>query len=217
MIELSLGGRGSRSVLAFGAHCDDVEIGAGATLLRLAGSAVDLRVRVVVLSSTPERAEETRSSIPSFLPGVQVDLEVHALRDGRLPAQWDQAKDIVEAVAATFEPDVVLAPHRRDAHQDHATLAALVTTAFRDHLVLGYEIPKWDGDLSRAAPTHYVALTDEQITRKCALLRKHYPSQLGHDWFIDETFRGLARLRGMECRADYAEAFHVEKALLTLD
>ena len=93
-------------------------------------------------------------------------------------------------------------------------LAELVSTEFRDHLVLHYEIPKWDGDLGRSRLTHYVALEERHIALKCRLLAEHFPSQVGHDWFEDETFRGLARLRGMECRAPFAEAFAVSKALL---
>lgn len=205
-----------RRVLAFGAHCDDVEIGAGGMLRALDRAPTPLHLHVVVLTSTPERAAETRAALPAFAPGAQVTVEVHALRDGRLPAQWDLAKDIVEETAARVRPDLVLAPHRHDAHQDHTTLAALVTTAFRDHLVLGYEIPKWDGDLGRSGATHYLPLSEADLSAKCALLREHYPSQRSHDWFLDETFRGLARLRGIECRAPYAEAFRVEKALLGL-
>jgi LmbE family N-acetylglucosaminyl deacetylase len=107
----------------------------------------------------------------------------------------------------------VLAPSRTDAHQDHRTVAELATTVWRDHLVLNYEIPKWDGDISR--PWLYVDLTEEQLREKVARLHKAFPSQVEHDWFDEEVFAGLARLRGMECRAQYAEAFTTAKATLT--
>lgn len=202
------------SVLVLGAHCDDVEIGAGGTLLRLAEEVTNLAVHVTVLTSTPERAAEAHLSAKTFLAPAAVTADVHELPDGRLPGCWDETKSLVEDLATRVSADVVLAPSPRDAHQDHRLLGELVTTAFRDHLVLHYEIPKWDGDLGAGAPTHYVPLTAEHVARKFALLWECFPSQRGRDWFTEETFRSLARLRGMECRASYAEAFSVGKAVL---
>ncbi len=119
----------------------------------------------------------------------------------------------MEAFRQRSEPQVLLAPHARDAHQDHRLLAELVPTAFRDHLVLGYEIVKWDGDAHQ--PTVYQPLTDEVASRKAELLIEHYPSQHGRDWFDRETFTSVARLRGVQCHARYAEAFHLAK--MTMD
>ncbi|MGI8882343.1 MAG: PIG-L deacetylase family protein [Jatrophihabitans sp.] len=198
-------------VLALGAHADDVEIGAGGTLLRLDQQPLD--AVVIVFSADERRAAEARSSAAAFLPGSAVTVETHDLLDGRFPEQWNRVKEILEDCAATWTPDVVLAPSQSDRHQDHRTLAALVPTAFRDHLVLEYEIPKWDGDLAR--PTIYVPLDRDVIGRKLKLLSKHFVSQRERDWFDDEVFRGLARLRGMECRATYAEAFSCRKVLLS--
>lgn len=144
------------TVLALGAHCDDVEIGAGGTLLRLAAEVAEVRAHVVVLTSTPERARESEASVAAFLSPAVTTVEVHDLPDGHTPAHWQRVKDIVDDLARTWSPDVILAPTVQDAHQDHALLGSLVTTAFRDHLVLRYEIPKWDGDLGAAGPTHYV-------------------------------------------------------------
>jgi LmbE family N-acetylglucosaminyl deacetylase len=200
------------TLLAVGAHCDDLEVGAGGTMLALAERHPGLAAHVVILTSDPEREEEARASAAAFLPGARLTVEIHDLPDGFMPAEWAEAKRRLEEVAGRVRPDVVLAPSAADAHQDHRTLAELVPTVLRDHLVLGYEIPKWDGDLGR--PTVYVPLTDEQARAKCELLHKHFPSQAGRDWFDDEVFLGLARLRGMECRARYAEAFTSGKLLL---
>ena len=206
---------GAMTVLALGAHPDDVEIGAGGTLLRLAEEMPGLRGHVVVLTSTPERAAEAQTSAKAFLAPAEATCEVHELWDGRLPSRWNETKEVLEGLARRVDADVVLAPSPHDAHQDHRLLGELVRTSFRDHLVLHYEIPKWDGDLGSSAATHYVPLTPSQMQRKCALLQESFPSQQGRDWFSDETFYALARLRGMECRARYAEAFNVGKAVLS--
>ena len=203
-------------VLAIGAHCDDVEIGAGGTLARLASEVPGVRTQVVVLTSTPERAAEARAAAAALLAPAQVVTEVHPLKDGRLPVHWDEVKDILEEIARTAAPEVIFAPSPADAHQDHRLVGSLVHTVFRDHLVLHYEIPKWDGDLGSFGPTHYVPLTEHGARAKCALLREHFPSQHGRDWFLEETFLSLARLRGMECRSRYAEAFAVHKAVIAL-
>jgi LmbE family N-acetylglucosaminyl deacetylase len=203
-----------RGVLVIGAHPDDCEIGCGGTLLQLAERWPGLPVTVVVLTGTPERQQEARCAAALFLPGCDVTVHTfgaaHGLADGRLPAAWGQAKECLEGVAATVDVDLVLAPRPDDAHQDHRLVAGLVPTVWRDHLVLGYEIPKYDGDLGR--PNLYVPLPADVAGEKVRLLAKAYPSQTGRDWWDDETFLGLARLRGIECRARYAEAFTVTKA-----
>ena len=137
------------SLLVIGAHPDDIEIGAGGTLLTLAGSQPGLQVRYVVLTGTADRHLEARNAADAFLPGADVVIELHDLPEGRLPAVWDQAKEILEEVARSCSPDIVLAPARDDAHQDHRTISEIVPTVFRDQLYLAYEIPKWDGDLGR--------------------------------------------------------------------
>lgn len=190
-----------------GAHCDDVEIGCGGLVLDLAGRSALAAVDVLVASSTPERESEARNSLAAFCAPVAPTLTFGGLADGRLPGRWDQVKDLLERFARSTIPDVVLAPSPADAHQDHRLLGELVRTAFRDHLVLYYEIPKWDGDLGAGRPHVYWPLTDDVMRRKYALLHAHYPSQRRHDWFREDTFTALARLRGMECRSDHAEAF----------
>ena len=204
---------GDRHLVAVAAHPDDLEIGCGGTLLRLAETLGGLTADVVVATGTRERLDEARRSTELFLPGCEVTLHSAELPDGRLPSRWNDVKELLEQVAGGTRPDLVLAPSAHDAHQDHRTVAELVPTVWRDHLVLGYEIPKWDGDLGR--PTLYVPLSEELMREKVVRLRKAYPSQVGRDWFDDEVFYGLARLRGMECRARYAEAFTTGKATLT--
>jgi LmbE family N-acetylglucosaminyl deacetylase len=203
---------GPLSVLAVGAHPDDIEIGAGGLLLGLAGSL--LRVRYVVLTGTAERQAEARSAARAFMPGADLAIEVFDLPEGRLPAAWAEVKEILERVARSCSPDLIIAPSSGDAHQDHRTIAEIMPTVFRDQLCLGYEIPKWDGDLGR--PSVYLPLSGEAARRKVDLLHKYFPSQRGRGWWDDEVFLGLARLRGMECRARYAEAFQCGKSLLVL-
>ena len=195
------------SVLAIGAHPDDIEIGAGGLLLRLA--ARPLQAHYVLLTGTAERQAEARTAATAFLPGADLTVELSQLPEGRLPGAWAQVKEILEQVARSCSPDIILAPSVSDAHQDHRTIAEIVPTVFRDQLCLSYEIPKWDGDLGR--PSLYVPLSQETARRKVELLHKCYPSQHGRDWWDDEVFLGLARLRGMECRARYAEAFSCAK------
>lgn len=203
------------TVLAVGAHSDDVEIGSGGTLLTLAAALPEVRAHVVVLSATPTRAGEAQAGARRFLPGGRVDVEVHDLPDGRYPGHWAGLKDRLEELARRVRPDLILAPRLDDAHQDHRTVARLVRTVWRDHLVLGYEIPKYDGDLPR--PNLYVPLTAEVLQEKLRLLRTCFPSQADRDWFDDEVFRGLARLRGVESRCRYAEGFEVTKLVLAPD
>ena len=150
---------------------------------------------------------------PTFIPGAaDLTIDLHQLPEGRLPAVWDRVKDILEHVAHTWAPDLILAPSSHDAHQDHRTIGELLPTVFRDQLSLSYEIPKWDGDLGR--PSMYVPLTADVAHRKVELLHKCFPSQASRDWWDDEVFLGLARLRGMECRAPYSEAFICTKAVV---
>ncbi|MFJ8934416.1 PIG-L deacetylase family protein [Streptomyces sp. NPDC102365] len=201
-------------VVAVGAHCDDIALGAGGTLLTMCLARPGLRVDALVLTGGgSEREQEEQAALAAFCPGADLRLTVLKLTDGRLPAQWEEAKAAVEELRARTDPDLVLAPRTDDAHQDHRGLARLLPTAFRDHLVLGYEIVKWDGDLGRMAA--YQPLTPDTAEQKVRLLQEHYPSQRHRPWYDREAFLGLARIRGIECHARYAEAFAVHK--LTLD
>jgi LmbE family N-acetylglucosaminyl deacetylase len=202
------------SLVLVGAHPDDIEIGAGGLLLALAAANPGLRVHYLLLTGTPDRQAEARAAAAAFLPDARLTFDLHELPDGRVPAHWAEAKRALDAAAAATTPDLILAPGLDDAHQDHRTLAELVPTSFRRASVLHYEIPKWDGDLGRR--NMYLPLTDEQARRKVELLHTSYPSQKDRDWWDEEVFLGLARLRGMECRSRYAEAFRCEKAVIEL-
>jgi LmbE family N-acetylglucosaminyl deacetylase len=210
MIGMSLPGR-PLDVLCLGAHPDDIEIGCGGALLRLARRE-GLRLSGVVLTGTERRTDEARAAIDRFVPGAK--LETFGLPDGRLPAYWNDTKEALEDVASRVQPDLVFAPRVDDAHQDHRLVGRLATTVWRNALVLHYEIPKWDGDL--AAPTHFVGLTAEEARRKVQLLNECYPSQVDRDWWDDEFFLGLMRIRGVESRHQYAEGFFASKVLLDL-
>jgi LmbE family N-acetylglucosaminyl deacetylase len=214
MLRLGLSAKAANKplrVVALGAHADDVEIGAGGTLLYLT-EITQVEALVVVFSTDDRRAAEAETSARHFLAGGLVTVQTHDVPDGRIPAHWNRVKDILEA-CARWDPDLVLCPSRVDAHQDHRTIGDLVPTVFRNHLALEYEIPKWDGDLGQ--PTVYIPVSDEHMQRKIDLLWQHFPSQRGHDWFDAEVFRGLARIRGMESRSRYAEAFYCRKAVLS--
>ncbi len=200
-------------VALLGAHCDDIEIGAGATVLALAKRYPGLVVDATVFTSTPDRAAETRAALPAFLPGASVAMTVHELPDGRLPGVWNEVKELLEAartrLLALGDADLVLAPSARDAHQDHRLLGELTRTAFRRHQVLQYEIVKWDGDLGR--PNLLVPADAETAERKWELLHEHFPSQHGRGWFDREALLSLMRIRGVECNHRYAEAFYADK------
>jgi LmbE family N-acetylglucosaminyl deacetylase len=202
-------------VLCLGAHSDDIEIGVGATILQWKAAGVLLDVHWCVLSANGEREAEARASAASFLEGVErARVEVHRFRDSFFPAQSGDIKGWFEDVKGRVQPDVIFTHRGDDAHQDHRETSRLTWNTFRDHLILEYEIPKWDGDLGR--PNVYVPVSEAAIARKAELLMRHFGTQRSKDWFDEETFRGLARLRGMECRAPdrYAEAFHARKLTL---
>ncbi|MGW3204041.1 PIG-L deacetylase family protein [Streptomyces sp. NPDC001135] len=202
-------------VVAVGAHCDDIAIGAGGTLLTMCRARPGLRVDALVLSGGgTEREQEERAALAAFCPDAELRLTVLKLPDGRMPVHWDEAKAAVEELRGQTDPDLILAPRTDDAHQDHRGLARLIPTAFRDHLVLGYEIVKWDGDLGR--PSAYQPLAPGTAEQKVRLLQEHYPSQRHRPWYDREAFLGLARIRGIECHTRYAEAFAVTKCTLHL-
>jgi LmbE family N-acetylglucosaminyl deacetylase len=212
-LPLTLPHRGPLKVLCLGAHPDDIEIGCGGTVLNLVRQGAD--VRWAVFSGTARRAEEAVRSARLFLgPDGPRRLTLHAFRDAHFPAQFTAIKEAFEALAARWRPAVVLTHFREDRHQDHRILSDLAWNTFRREVVLEYEIPKWDGDLS--TPNVYVPLPARTAERKVALLGRAFPSQRHRDWFGEGVFLGLMRLRGMECRAPsgLAEAFFGRKLVL---
>jgi LmbE family N-acetylglucosaminyl deacetylase len=213
---LGLAASGERlSVLCIGAHPDDIEIGAGATILGWIERGVCLEVHWVVLSATGRRREEAEVSARAFLAGTaRATIDLGGFEDGFFPYQGAAIKAWFEALTSRVKPQIVLSHWRGDAHQDHREVSRLTWNTFRDHLILEYEIPKWDGDLHR--PNVYVPVARTTMARKVELLLAHFGSQRSKDWFDAETFLSLAHLRGMECRAQdgLAEAFHVRKLAL---
>ncbi len=199
-------------VACLGAHADDIEIGAGGTVLRLLRERPRVQATVAVLSGDSVRAAEATASAAAFWAGAE-SLEVHVMsyQDGFFPQQDREIKEWARATLEPVRPHLVLTHRRDDAHQDHRAVAELSWQTFRGARLAEYEVPKWDGDLDR--PNAYVALDAETVGRKLALLAEHFPSQHGRGWYDDETFRGLARLRGVEAGARYAEAFHCAKVV----
>jgi LmbE family N-acetylglucosaminyl deacetylase len=199
-------------LLCLGAHADDIEIGCGGSVLRLIAEVPDLVVRWVVFSGDEERATEARTSAAAFLDGQPNSrVEILRFRESYFPFEGAAIKDFFEALKGDFAPSLILTHGKGDAHQDHRLVAALTHETFRDHLVLEYEVPKYDGDLSN--PNFFVPLTRRHVVRKVEFIGKHFPSQRRRRWFTDETFLALARLRGIGCNAPdgLAEAFHADK------
>jgi LmbE family N-acetylglucosaminyl deacetylase len=197
-------------VLALGAHCDDIEIGCGGSLLRLLREHRNLHVDWVVFSSSPVREKEARASAERFLEGAKGRrVVVHRFRNGYFPDEWAAIKDAFEALKTEASPDLILTHHHQDLHQDHRTVAELTWNTFRDHLVLEYEIPKYDPDLG--SPNFFVRLDDAQAEQKARQIVAGFPSQAEKHWFSEDTFLALMRLRGVQSGARYAEAFYARK------
>jgi LmbE family N-acetylglucosaminyl deacetylase len=204
-----------RRVLCLGAHSDDIEIGAGGTLLKLAELIPDLEIRWVVFSAPGARAEEARQSADEFLAGVaRKQVNVGSFRESYFPSEWVAIKDWFEEVKAKFDPDVVFTHYRDDRHQDHRVLSDLAWNTFRNHLILEYEILKYDGDLGQ--PNLFVPLSKELCASKIELLLKHFKTQSTKHWFTSDTFEAMHRIRGIECASGTgrAEAFYCRKLVL---
>lgn len=211
---ISLTASGLAEIVVVGAHCDDIAIGVGGTLLTLARAHPGLRVRGLVLSGGgTEREAEEWEALAAFCPEADIAITVLDVPDGRAPAHWERIKNSLNEFRRRCDPQVVFGPQRGDAHQDHRLLAELLPTEFRDHLILGYEILKWESDTPR--PTFFHPLGVDIAEEKARMVHKHYPSQAGRDWFDVQAFLGLSRIRGVQCHSKYAEAFIVEKAVVT--
>jgi LmbE family N-acetylglucosaminyl deacetylase len=217
MISLSMSGAaaGEFRVLCLGCHSDDLEIGCGGTILRLANERPDCVFHWVVFSAIGARAEEARQAVTRLIdPSRLASLTLAEFPDGFMPFKGAEIKSTFEGIKRTVSPDLILTHNRKDAHQDHRLIAELTWNTFRDHLILEYEIPKYDGDMGR--PGVFVPLPLELCEHKIQLLMDSFLSQRGKSWFRPDTFFSLMRLRGMECNAPsgYAEAFYCRKLLL---
>ena len=204
----------AKKILCLGAHSDDIEIGAGGTLLKLAQSRPDLSVHWVVFSAPGLRTSEAENSAKAFLASA-AEKNIHigsSFRESFFPTEWAKIKELFEGIRKSFEPDLIFTHCREDRHQDHRVLSDLAWNTFRNHLILEYEIPKYDGDLS--TPNFYVELTSEQAKRKVDLLMKHFKTQQTKHWFSEDLFYSMLRIRGVESGTRYAEAFYARKVLL---
>jgi len=205
-----------RRLLCLGAHADDIEIGIGGTLLKLAGQDSDLEIWWVVFSAPGPREEEARLSADEFLSGVaRKHVKIGSFRESYFPSEWPSMKDWFEEVKETFQPDVVFTHYRDDRHQDHRVLSDLAWNTFRNHLILEYEILKFDGDLGR--PNLFMPLSEQLCARKIELLLKHFKSQSTKNWFTSDSFQAMHRIRGIECASatGFAEAFYGRKVVLS--
>lgn len=211
MIALPLAGR---RLLCFGAHSDDIEIGCGGTILKLTEESRQWEVMWVVLSAEGPRVREARASAKAFLAkAARSEVVVKDFRGSFFPYQGEQIKEFVETLKG-FRPDLVFTHYRDDRHQDHRVVSDLTWNTFRDHLILEYEVPKYDGDLGQ--PNVFVEMPERLTRRKVRKLCRFFESQSDKHWFAEETFLGLMRLRGMECasRSGFAEAFYGRKVVL---
>ncbi len=202
-----------KRVLCLGAHSDDIEIGCGGTVLRLIEQSKNIEFYWLVLSANPRRAKEARRSASAFLGRARKKtVVVKSFRDGFLPYLGSPVKECFEELKKVFTPDVIFTHCRHDLHQDHRLVCELTWNTFRNHLILEYEIPKYDGDLGQ--PNVFVGLEDDLVRQKIRLLIENFPTQRAHHWFTEDAFLGLMRLRGIECAQTFAEAFYCRKMLL---
>lgn len=216
-LRLALGAHGQHELrlLCLGAHPDDIEIGCGGIVLSLLDARPDVQVHWVVFGAEGIRADEARTSATRFLgSAARSEVEVLGFRDGFFPSQSAQLKEWFEELKQRVEPHLILTHREADRHQDHRTVSELTWNTFRNHLVLEYEIPKYDADLGQ--PNVFVPLAPETRARKVELLLHCFASQRGRSWFTADTFDSLMRLRGIECASPtgFAEAFHARKLTL---
>ena len=202
------------TVLCLGAHCDDIEIGCGGTLINIIDSYPAATFHYVVFCANgPRKAEATTAAKSIVASHGNLQLHFFDYRDGFLPYEGEEPKKSLLQLAASIQPDVIFTHYSLDAHQDHRHVSELTRNIFRDHLILEYEIPKFDGDIGN--PNLYSVLSDVEMDRKIAVVLDSFESQAGKHWFSDETFKAIARLRGIEAgrSATYAEAFYLTKGV----
>ena len=203
-------------VLCLGCHSDDIEIGCGGTVLQWLSSYNNLEISWVVFSSGgSKREKEARASAALFLERAKKkEVLIKDFRDGFFPFDGTNIKTVFEDELKKVSPDIVLTHNGRDAHQDHRQISELTWNTFRDHLILEYEIPKYDGDMGR--PNVFVPLDPNVSKEKVSYLMKAFQSQRSKHWFQEDLFFSMMRLRGMECNAPggHAEAFYCRKLVL---
>jgi LmbE family N-acetylglucosaminyl deacetylase len=202
-------------VLCLGAHSDDIEIGCGGTILKLIENYPNLVIHWIVFSANQQRAREAVASANDFLQSVETkQVTVKDFKDGFFPYVGGEIKTYFEQLKQALSPDLIFTHNRRDLHQDHRLICELTWNTFRNHLILEYEIPKYDGDLG--CPNLFVNLDESICQRKVKYLLNHFKTQENRHWFTRETFSSLLRLRGIESKAPsgFAEAFYCRKIIL---
>ncbi len=213
-LQFSKTDQGPLRALFLGAHSDDIEIGCGGTILRMIRENPNIGITWVVFSALGERGEEARKSAEDFLKDVkQKQIIVHGFKDGYFPHRGAEIKDIFEQLKRDLTPDVIFTHYRSDLHQDHRVLCELAWNTWRDHFILEYEIPKYDGDLG--SPNFFVHLDKELCDKKTDALVRFFQTQGNKHWFTPETFQAILRIRGVEYKSagGYAEAFYGRKVL----
>jgi len=214
MLKLSLNKK-QLNLLFLGAHCDDIEIGCGATILKFKEDFKNnLTIKWIVFTSDKIRIKEAKKSAESFLSGVNKEIIILNYKDGFLPAKWEEIKNYFERIKLKFDPDLIFTHYKNDFHQDHRIINELTWNTYRNHLILEYEIPKYDGDLDR--PNFYVPISNSIVEEKNNIIFKSFQSQSKKNWFTPDVLKGIMRLRGMETnqRILFAEAFYSRKIIL---
>lgn len=213
-LDLSRTDDGPVNILCLGAHSDDIEIGCGATLLQLKKKGRDLRFHWVVFSAAGTRGREAQKGAELFTASCEREVVLKEFRDGFLPWSGGAVKDCFEDLKRNVNPDLIFTHWQGDAHQDHRIISELTWNTFRNHLILEYEIPKYDGDMGR--PSLFMPLESSSCDEKINHLFAAFESQRAKPWFARETFMGLMRIRGMESNSSsgYAEGFHARKIVL---
>ena len=213
MLQMNLGtGTSAKTVLLLGAHCDDIEIGCGGTVQRIVAANPSARIHWVTLSSNPVREKEARRAAGVLLrDAVNADVRIESFKESFFPYSGADIKSYFERLKREIDPDVVFTHYRHDPHQDHRVVNELTWNTYRNHQILEYEIPKFDGDLG--VPNGFSPLTRAQLKLKTTVILECFESQRPKAWFTESTFEAIARLRGIECNAPegFAEAFYVRK------
>jgi LmbE family N-acetylglucosaminyl deacetylase len=213
MLEIFFPDRKPLNLLFLGAHCDDIEIGAGATLLKLKKLYAINEVRWIVFCSNEIRKKEALHSARLFLDGIEhKTIEINQYRDGFLPFEATEVKDHFENFKKSFNPDIIFTHFRDDRHQDHRLISDLTWNTWRNHFILEYEVPKYDGDIG--APNFFVQLEEKEMNRKIEILMESFTSQSEKHWFQPSIFTSIARLRGMESATRFAESFYARKVVM---